>query len=205
MFVSFILLVVLGAALFVADARDRSPGAAGRGRPGEPTGASAAATTRRRSPAPAPAPAPAAPAGTGAGDGAAAPASPTPSAGRRGSRLRRRRRRRRRRPRPAATVPRPTTLRRLRHARLPPRRANDARRPGSACRPRTGARREETLPAGEMREWIVERPFVITIGNAGGVSLELNGRALPPLGAQRRGDPRLVLPARTAPDRGATR
>jgi cytoskeleton protein RodZ len=53
---------------------------------------------------------------------------------------------------------------------------------------------EETLPAGEVREWVSDRPFVVTIGNAGGVALELNGRALPPLGATGVVIPRLVLP-----------
>jgi hypothetical protein len=49
-------------------------------------------------------------------------------------------------------------------------------------RVRTGDGRssEETLAAGEMREWVSEQPFVLTVGNAGGVSLELNGRMLPP-------------------------
>src|SRR5439155_135919 len=42
---------------------------------------------------------------------------------------------------------------------------------------------EETVPAGEVREWVSNRPFVLTLGNAGGVTLELNGRTLPPLGA----------------------
>ena len=57
-----------------------------------------------------------------------------------------------------------------------------------------GRSSEETMPAGEMREWVSDRPFVLTIGNAGGVSLELNGRALPPLGAKGTVIPRLVLP-----------
>lgn len=41
---------------------------------------------------------------------------------------------------------------------------------------------EETIPAGQSREWVSNRPFVLTIGNAGGIALELNGRALPRLG-----------------------
>jgi len=41
---------------------------------------------------------------------------------------------------------------------------------------------------------VSDRPFVVTIGNAGGVALELNGRALPPLGARGVVVPRLVLP-----------
>ena len=38
---------------------------------------------------------------------------------------------------------------------------------------------EEKLKAGAMRMWVSNRPFVISIGNAGGVRLELNGRRLP--------------------------
>ena len=53
---------------------------------------------------------------------------------------------------------------------------------------------EETVPGGEIREWVSDRPFVVTVGNAGGVSLELNGRALPPLGARGVVIPKLVLP-----------
>jgi hypothetical protein len=37
-------------------------------------------------------------------------------------------------------------------------------------------------------------PFVLTIGNAGGVSLELNGRPVPRLGASGAVISRLVLP-----------
>ncbi len=57
-----------------------------------------------------------------------------------------------------------------------------------------GRSSEETVPAGEIREWVSDRPFVVTVGNAGGVSLELNGRALPPLGPRGAVLPRLVLP-----------
>jgi cytoskeleton protein RodZ len=46
-----------------------------------------------------------------------------------------------------------------------------------------GRTTEETVPAGAVREWVSNRPFVITIGNAGGVSFELNGRSLPSFGA----------------------
>ena len=53
---------------------------------------------------------------------------------------------------------------------------------------------EENVPAGEVREWVSDRPFVLTVGNAGGVSLELNGRVLPPLGAPGAVIPRLVIP-----------
>jgi cytoskeleton protein RodZ len=57
-----------------------------------------------------------------------------------------------------------------------------------------GRSSEETVPAGEIREWVSDRPFVVTVGNAGGVSLELNGRALPPLGPRGAVLPRLVVP-----------
>jgi len=60
-----------------------------------------------------------------------------------------------------------------------------------------GRSSEETLSAGEVREWVSDRPFVITVGNAGGISFELNGRALPPLGPRGVVIPRLVLPPDT--------
>jgi len=53
---------------------------------------------------------------------------------------------------------------------------------------------EETVPAGQVREWVSNGPFVLTIGNAGGVSFELNGRVLPPLGPSGAVISRLVLP-----------
>ena len=53
---------------------------------------------------------------------------------------------------------------------------------------------EENVPAGEIREWVSNRPFVLTIGNAGGVVFELNGRTLPPLGAKGTVIQRIVLP-----------
>ena len=58
-----------------------------------------------------------------------------------------------------------------------------------------GRTTEETIPAGEVREWISNRPFELRIGNAGGVTLELNGQLLPPLGARGAVILRLVLPA----------
>jgi cytoskeleton protein RodZ len=57
-----------------------------------------------------------------------------------------------------------------------------------------GRSSDETIPAGEIREWVSNRPFTITVGNAGGVSFELNGRVLPPLGPRGVVIPRLVLP-----------
>jgi len=41
---------------------------------------------------------------------------------------------------------------------------------------------QELLPPGATREWTAERRFVLTVGNAGGIEVELNGRAMPRLG-----------------------
>ena len=60
-----------------------------------------------------------------------------------------------------------------------------------------GRNSEESIPAGEVREWVSNRPFILTVGNAAGVSLELNGRPVPPLGARGAVIPRLVLPPET--------
>jgi cytoskeleton protein RodZ len=57
---------------------------------------------------------------------------------------------------------------------------------------------EELLPAGASREWAAERRFLLTIGNAGGVELTLNGKALPPLGAKGTVIQRLELPTPVA-------
>jgi cytoskeleton protein RodZ len=57
-----------------------------------------------------------------------------------------------------------------------------------------GRATEETIPGGQVREWVSNGPFVLTVGNAGGLSLELNGRPLPPLGPSGTVIPRLVLP-----------
>lgn len=45
-----------------------------------------------------------------------------------------------------------------------------------------GETRDVLLRAGETWEWHAQSGFVVTIGNAGGVTLTLNGRPLPPLG-----------------------
>jgi cytoskeleton protein RodZ len=54
---------------------------------------------------------------------------------------------------------------------------------------------EETIPAGQVREWVSNRPFVVSIGNAGGVALELNGQAFPQLGPSGAVIRRLTLPS----------
>ncbi len=53
---------------------------------------------------------------------------------------------------------------------------------------------QELLPAGATREWVSRNRFIVTIGNAGGVTLELNGQPLPPLGARGAVIRELILP-----------
>jgi cytoskeleton protein RodZ len=53
---------------------------------------------------------------------------------------------------------------------------------------------EELLKAGAEREWTSDRRFVLTIGNAGGIEIVLNGRPLPSLGARGAVIHRLSLP-----------
>lgn len=60
---------------------------------------------------------------------------------------------------------------------------------------------QELLPAGATREWVSARRFVLTIGNAGGIALELNGQPLPPLGERGAVIQNLVIPAATEAQR----
>lgn len=96
--------------------------------------------------------------------------------------------------RPAGAVPEPPPLR-LSGVASPYRLVARAQEP-TWLRVRTadGRATEETVPAGEVREWISNRPFVVTIGNAAGVALELNGLKLPPLGGRGVAIFRLILP-----------
>jgi cytoskeleton protein RodZ len=50
--------------------------------------------------------------------------------------------------------------------------------------PDGGSPAEETLPSGSVREWRSAKGFKVTIGNAGGILLELDGRPLPALGGR---------------------
>ncbi len=50
--------------------------------------------------------------------------------------------------------------------------------------PDDGRAIEELLPAGTTREWTAQKRFLLTIGNAGGIEVELNGQPMPPLGAR---------------------
>jgi cytoskeleton protein RodZ len=54
---------------------------------------------------------------------------------------------------------------------------------------------EELLAPGAQREWTSDRQFVLTVGNAGGIEIVLNGRPLPSLGASGAVIHRLSLPA----------
>src|SRR5216683_967592 len=56
---------------------------------------------------------------------------------------------------------------------------------------------EELLQAGAVREWSAARRFVLTVGNAGGLEIDLNGRRMPPLGARGAVIQKLVLPQET--------
>lgn len=54
---------------------------------------------------------------------------------------------------------------------------------------------QELLPAGATREWTSAKRFILTVGNAGGITLELNGQPIPPLGARGAVIQNLVIPA----------
>jgi cytoskeletal protein RodZ len=53
---------------------------------------------------------------------------------------------------------------------------------------------EELLQAGAVREWSAARRFTLTVGNAGGVEIDLNGKRMPPLGGRGEVIQRLILP-----------
>ena len=53
---------------------------------------------------------------------------------------------------------------------------------------------QELLPPGATREWSSAKRFVLTVGNAGGISLEYNGRPLPALGPRGAVIQKLVIP-----------
>jgi cytoskeleton protein RodZ len=57
---------------------------------------------------------------------------------------------------------------------------------------------EELLQTGAVREWTATRRFTLTVGNAGGVEIDLNGKRMPSLGAKGAVIQRLVLPQESA-------
>jgi cytoskeleton protein RodZ len=212
--VSVILLVVLGAAFFAVtmtlrSSRDVDGGPSERAALPEPPPADeSSAVTQAPAPAESPAPAPVAalpaapppvvaPTPKPPAQPSVAPSLPTPSAPAAASVPAT--------PVPSATAgasPAPTTV-----SAVSP--ASGARNPAvpyrliarttettwMRVRTEDGRTSEETIPANEIREWISNGPFIITIGNAGGVSLELNGRPIPRLGASGSVITRLVLPS----------
>ena len=116
------------------------------------------------------------------------------------------------RPRPPRPLDGPTRRPRRRRAAAPRRRRRPVRRSwsrrssprGFASKTDTGNAVEETLPGGSgAASGARTRRFVLTVGNAGGLELTLNGQRLPPLGAPRRRDPRPrpALRPRRRPDR----
>jgi cytoskeleton protein RodZ len=205
--VSFILLVVLGMALFTValvirpgDRQERplvevrpeplpTPPAPAVGSSEVPSGTSPGAAPSASTPEPPPAaarspvqPAPSASAAAPAPARPSAPAAPAPVPAAPEA--------------PAARQPASPNLESIIGRVSSPYRLIARTSESTWIRVRTddGRSSDETVPAGEVREWVSNRPFVITVGNAGGVSFELNGRALPPLGARGVVIPRLVLP-----------
>jgi cytoskeleton protein RodZ len=166
-FVSVILLIVLGAALFILNSGRSSPSRSVRP---PAAGAPATATEPAATPVTAAAPAPARP----------EPAvTPAPAA-----------------PLPPAAMPLPVAAPAAPAARPTQRLVVKALEPTWIRIQMDDSRTvEELLPAGATREWSAEKRFVLTVGNAGGISLELNGRALPPVGAPGAVIRELVLPA----------
>jgi hypothetical protein len=55
-----------------------------------------------------------------------------------------------------------------------------------------------TLERGTRREWTADKRFLLTVGNAGGVEVELNGQPMPRLGPRGAVIHRLSLPERPA-------
>jgi len=53
---------------------------------------------------------------------------------------------------------------------------------------------QELLPPGAVRQWTSAKRFVLTVGNAGGLALEYNGRPLPSLGPSGAVIQKLVIP-----------
>jgi cytoskeletal protein RodZ len=205
--VSFVLLVVLGASLFAVALVLQSGREADRqmaAEPGAPDGTSAgghdvltsAASSASAEPVPAPSPAGASaapvpvPVAPGAASAAATPAPAEPARAERAVALP---------PAVAAggtSAPPAIDLRTLIGNATVPYRLVARTTEATWMRVRTadGRQSEETIPAGQVREWVSNERFTVTIGNAAGVRLELNGTALPPLGPHGSVIQRLVLP-----------
>jgi len=62
-----------------------------------------------------------------------------------------------------------------------------------------GTASQELLDAGSVREWQSAQRFTVTVGNAGGLTLELDGVALPPLGGRGQVVRDVMLPREPTP------
>jgi len=178
--VSFALLVVLGGALFAFTVAFKSGQEAGVGQrspiasaPPPPTEASPEPRPVVELPAPSPPP-PARPS-VDAQPGGAPPSVATPAVAASAPAV------------PQAAAASPASAYRLV--------ARTTETTWMRVRSEDGRTIEETIPANEVREWVSNYPFVLSIGNAGGVTLELNGRPIPRLGASGVVITRLVLPS----------
>ena len=65
--------------------------------------------------------------------------------------------------------------------------------------PDGGEPTEETLAPGMVREWHSAGSFRVTLGNAGGVELELDGQAVPALGQRGRVVRDVIVPSGAGP------
>jgi cytoskeleton protein RodZ len=174
--VSLLLLAVLSGALIAVNLGLRSGGPKSAERPSAPAPATAAAPA-----APAPAATPIASTATAPGGAPAAQAAVPPAAA------------------PTAVEPTPA---------VPATPATSGQRLVVRALEATWVRVqmdratavEELLPVGAVREWSAQQDFVLTVGNAGGLELTLNGQRLPPLGDRGAVIRELVLPQHgTAP------
>ena len=188
--VGLVLLVVLGAGILLINFTVRRSGgtsvAAVKTEQDSST-QTAPGSTAVRTPAPTPAPAPTHPTTAPpsvAPAPAATPAAPTAAAAPPATAADP--------PKPAAAtaVPAPVRISSTRH-RLVIRAIEPT---WVRVQPDEGRATEELLPVGASREWTAERRFVVTIGNAGGVEVELNGKSLAPLGPKGTVIQRLELP-----------
>ena len=178
--VSFALLVILGGALFAFTVAFKSGQEAGGGQRSTVASAPLPATEASPEPSPtvespAPSPPPAAKPSPGAQAGGAPPSVATPAVAASAP------------PVPQAAAATPASTYRLV--------ARTTETTWMRVRTEDGRTIEETIPANEVREWVSNYPFVLSIGNAGGVTLELNGRQIPRLGASGVVITRLVLPS----------
>jgi cytoskeleton protein RodZ len=65
--------------------------------------------------------------------------------------------------------------------------------------------KEMIIKAGESREWSGQQGFTLSLGNAGGVTLNLDGQDLPPVGKSGQVVRNIQLPANLSPSTNMTR